>query len=78
MFEVGKDILKYGFSAVRGNALTRSRLKIVYTLFLLAFVVFAGRTLQLGIQGADRSRLSGVDNEWLVQRADIIDRNGDI
>lgn len=78
MFEVGKDVLKYGFSVVHGDAVTRSRLKIVYTLFLLAFVIFAGRTLQLGIQGTDRSRLSGVDNEWLVQRADIVDRNGDI
>ena len=78
MFEVGKDVLKYGFSVGHSDVTTRGRLKIIYRLFLLALIVFAGRTLQLGIQGTDRSRLSGVDNEWLVQRADIVDRNGDI
>lgn len=78
MFEVGKDILKHGLSAMGGNAMTRSRLKIVYVLFLFAFVIFGGRTLQLGIQGTDRARLAGADSEWMVQRADIVDRNGDI
>lgn len=78
MFEVGKDILKYGLSVGHRDVTTRKRLKFIYRLFLLALIVFAGRTLQLGIQGTDRARMSGVDNEWLVQRADIVDRNGDI
>ena len=34
--------------------------------------------MQLGIQGTDRARLAGADSEWMVQRADIVDRNGDI
>lgn len=78
MFEVGKDIFKHGFSGVRGEATGRKRLRVMYTAFLIAFMIFIGRTLQLGIQGTDRARLAGADGEWNVQRADIVDRNGDI
>ena len=78
MFEVGKDIFKYGFSGVRGEVTGRKRLRVMYTVFFIAFMIFIGRTLQLGIQGTDRARLAGVDGEWNVQRADIVDRNGDI
>lgn len=78
MFEVGKDIFKYGFSGVRGEATGRKRLRVMYTVFFIAFMIFIGRTLQLGIQGTDRARLAGADGEWNVQRADIVDRNGDI
>ena len=78
MFEVGKDIFKHGFSGVRGEATGRKRLRVMYTVFLIAFMIFIGRTLQLGIQGTDRARLAGADGEWNVQRADIVDRNGDI
>lgn len=78
MFEVGKDILKYGFTGARGEATGRKRLRVMYTVFLIAFMIFIGRTLQLGIQGTDRARLRGADGEWDVQRADIVDRNGDI
>ena len=78
MFEVGKDIFKRGFSGVTGDPVPRQRLRIVYSVFVLAFIVFAFRTLWLGIQGTDRSRLTGSDGVWVAQRADIIDRNGDI
>ena len=78
MFEVGKDIFKHGFSGVRGVATGRKRLRVMYTVFLIVFMIFIGRTLQLGIQGTDRARLAGADGEWNVQRADIVDRNGDI
>ena len=78
MFEVGKDILKHGFSGARGEVVGRKRLRVMYTAFLIAFMIFIGRTLQLGIQGTDRARLAGADGEWNVQRADIVDRNGDI
>ena len=78
MFEVGKDIFKHGFSGVRGEATGRKRLRVMYTVFLIVFMIFIGRTLQLGIQGTDRARLAGADGEWNVQRADIVDRNGDI
>ena len=78
MFEVGKDIFKHGFSGVHGDGIGRRRLGVVYTVFMCAFLLFIGRTLQLGIQGTDRARLAGADGEWNVQRADIVDRNGDI
>jgi len=78
VFEVGKDIFRHGFIGARGDVTARRRLGVVHTVFLVAFVIFIGRTLQLGIQGTDRSRLAGADGEWAVQRADIVDRNGDI
>lgn len=78
MFEVGKDILHHGFNFAGGNAGGRGRLRFVYSVFAVAFVVFAARTLYLGIQGTDRSRLAASDGAWVVQRADIVDRNGDI
>ena len=77
MFEVGKDIFKHGFTGRAGNS-ARPRLQFMYVVFLGMFILFGGRTLQLGIQGTDRSRLAGASGEWDVQRADIVDRNGDI
>lgn len=78
MFEVGRDIFKHGFTGVGGNTLGHGRLRLVYGVFLVAFAVFAGRTLQLAIQGTNRVRPVGADGAWGVSRADIIDRNGDI
>ena len=78
MFEVGKDVFRYATFGVRGDGMARKRLFWVYVAFFCAFLLFVGRTLQLGIQGTDRSRLAGADSEWAVQRADIVDRNGDI
>ena len=78
MFEVGKDIFRHGFVWGRGDPTARKRLAVMNSVFLMAFLLFIGRTLQLGIQGTDRSRLAGADGQWAVQRADIVDRNGDI
>ncbi len=54
------------------------RLRVVYAVFLIAFGIFAVRTLQLAIQGTNRVRPVGADGSWGVSRADIVDRNGDI
>lgn len=78
MFEVGRDIFKHGFNGAPGNAVGHQRLRLVYLFFVVAFVVFALRTIQLGIQGTNRARPQAGDAVWLVDRADIIDRNGDI
>lgn len=78
MFEVGNDIFKHGFIENSGDRLAQRRLRWIYGLFIFFFVLFAVRTLYLGIQGTDRSRLAGADGNWNVSRADIIDRNGDI
>lgn len=78
MFEIGKDIFKHGFTGSPDNKVGHGRLRFIYYVFVAAFVVFAVRTLWLGAQGTDRARLRGAAGEWTVQRADIIDRNGDI
>ncbi len=78
MFEVGRDIFKHGFTGSNGNAVGHSRLRFVYGLFLVAFVIFAGRTFQLAAKGSNRVRQGVGSAEWIVRRADIIDRNGDI
>lgn len=78
MFEIGKDIFRHGVSGAKSDATARSRLWIMHLAFLVMFAGFIGRTLQLGFQGTDRTRLAGSDGEWAVQRADIVDRNGDI
>ena len=78
MFEVGKDIFKHGAKGTRIDGTTRKRLSFVHFAFFAIFILFVLRTLQLGFQGTNRSRLASVDAEWAVKRADIIDRNGDI
>ena len=78
MFEVGRDIFKHGFTGVGGNPMGHSRLRFVYGLFLVAFVVFAGRTFQLAARGSNRVRQNVEKIGWVVKRADIIDRNGEI
>ena len=78
MFEIGKDIFKHGIFSASSDRKGHRRMRIVYYVFVAAFVLFVGRTLQLGIEGTDRSRRAGADGAWMVQRADIVDRNGDI
>ncbi len=78
MFEVGRDIFRHGFTGRGGYAAGRGRLRFIHYLFIIAFGLFIARTLQLGIQGTNRSRRAGADGAWMVSRADIVDRNGDI
>lgn len=78
MFDVGKDIFKRGFTGIRGDGAGRGRMHVVYWWLRLAFFVFIGWTLYLGISGTDNTRRAVTDGSWAVHRADIIDRNGDI
>lgn len=78
MFEVGKDIFKHGFSGAVVRGTGRGRLRFIYWIFFGAFVLFAARTVFLGIQGTDRARMAAANGEWTASRADIVDRNGDI
>ncbi len=78
MFEIGKDIFKNGYKGGGYNVNARSRLRIMYKFLMVAFIVFTARTLWLGVQGTDRARLGRGDGAWMAQRADIVDRNGDI
>ncbi len=78
MFNVGQDIFKRGFVGVRGDGAGRGRMRIVYKWLRAAFIVFIGWTLYLGISGTDNTRRAVSDGAWTVQRADIVDRNGDV
>lgn len=78
MFEVGHDILKHTFSGTAGNSTGHRRLRTIYIMFTIAFIAFSLRTIQLGVYGVGNLRGRGSQGEWIVQRADIIDRNGDI
>ncbi len=78
MFEVGRDISKYSFIGGVENKRGHGRLRIVYYVFLGFICLFGLRTLYLGIQGTDRTRNTGSSGNWVVSRADIVDRNGDI
>ena len=78
MFDVGQDIFKRGFVGVRGDGAGRGRMRTVYKWLRAAFIVFIGWTLYLGISGTDNTRRAVSDGAWTVQRADIVDRNGDV
>lgn len=78
MFEVGRDILKNA-GVRRGDVSAgRGRMRWIQNFFILAFVIFVGRTMQLALQGTDRGRVVAGADRWVVNRADIVDRNGDI
>jgi cell division protein FtsI (penicillin-binding protein 3) len=78
MFEVGKDILKHEYSAGGANTKCGKRLRWIHIIFCACFVVFAGYTVAYVIQGTTRVRPSDGGAAWMVKRADIVDRNGDI
>ncbi|MDR0741458.1 MAG: penicillin-binding protein 2 [Rickettsiales bacterium] len=78
MFEIGKDVFKNGFKTAGADSAARRRLRVIYSLFVIAFAVFVVRTLSFGIQGTDRARRGNGAGIWAVARADIVDRNGDI
>ncbi len=78
MFEIGRDILKHECSGAGAKTMGTKRLRFVYYVFVFCFVIFASRTLQLAFHGTNRVRPMDGNAEWLVNRADIIDRNGDI
>jgi len=78
MFEVGRDIFKHGFTGVAGNALGHQRLRFVYHCFFCAFALFECCTFYYAFQGTNRVRGDCGAGAWAVNRADIIDRNGDI
>ena len=78
MFEIGRDILNNTARSVIGDKTARSRITVVFCIFVSVFILFAGYTLYLGFQGTDHGRRRGAASEWVAGRADIVDRNGDI
>ncbi|MBO4745806.1 MAG: penicillin-binding protein 2 [Alphaproteobacteria bacterium] len=78
MFEVGKDILKHEYSSGGANTKCGKRLRWIHIFFCACFITFAAYTVTYVIQGTSRVRPSDGGAAWMVNRADIIDRNGDI
>lgn len=78
MFEVGKDVLQSGFKVAGSENSRHVRLFSLYVCFVILFSIFIIRTMYLGIQGTSRTRRGNGAGEWVVNRADILDRNGDV
>lgn len=79
MFNVGQDVSKY-YNSVRKNVDDSAyvRLKWIYRICLWVFVGLISYTLFLAIEGIEVSRKSMKNVTWNANRADIVDRNGDI
>lgn len=79
MFEVGKDVLKKAFrNKIAMADLHNARLNFVYNIICLCFFVFISATLYFGSQGVDDFKLNRTKNYWTADRADILDRNGEV
>ncbi|MBQ0012957.1 MAG: penicillin-binding protein 2 [Proteobacteria bacterium] len=77
MYEVGKDINKFGFKRVNTATVAHRRINFLYKwIICLVFAVFVCKTLFLGIQGNDINHND--ESSWLNERADIYDRNGEV
>ncbi len=76
MFEVGKDIYRYGGRVAKHRDLDRSRLRMVHIFILVLFALFFSKTLYYGCMGTNKSGKAAVGGDWTITRADIEDRNG--
>lgn len=72
-FNIGKDILPHEYKGEIYNRESAYRLRIIYRLFAAVFLIFIARTIQLGLQDYVKDNVS---KQNVVQRADIVDRNG--
>ncbi len=76
MFEVGKDIYRFGGRVAKRRDLERSRLRTVHVIIVGLFVIFFAKTLYYGGMGTNKSGKTAVGGDWAITRADIEDRNG--
>ena len=76
MYEIGKDIYRFGGRVARRRDLERSRLRVVYGFIYLLFIVFFAKTLYYGCIGTDKTGKAKIGGDWVITRADIEDRNG--
>lgn len=76
MFEVGKDIYRFGGRIAKKRDLERSRLLVVHRCIFLLLMVFLVKTLYYGCIGTDKTGKADVGTDWNISRADIEDRNG--
>ena len=78
MIKVGQDIFSRGFTGIQGGDAGRKPMKTVYWWIRAVFIVFIAVTLTYGISGTDKTRRGVANGQWMVKRADIVDRNGDV
>lgn len=76
MFEIGKDIYRFGGRVAKHRDTERLRLNVVYSVIGVLFVLFIAKTLYYGVLGTNRSGKADVAGNWEITRADIEDRNG--
>ena len=76
MFEIGKDVYRYGGRVAKRRDLEHSRLRIVHIFIASLFVIFFAKTLYYGCIGTGKAGKDRIGGEWVSERADIEDRNG--
>ncbi len=76
MYEIGKDVYGSNRRVTKRGDMERSRLRFVHYGILALFSLFFVKTLYYGIIGTSKTGRASVDGEWVVERADIEDRNG--
>lgn len=74
-FKLGQDILPHEYKGEIYNRESALRLRWIMRIFSVLFVVFAIRTIELGLQNNDIKK-SGLYGNVVESRADIVDRNG--
>ena len=74
-FCIGKDVLPHEYKGAIYNRESAARLRFISKVFVIVCLVFAARTLQLGLQQSETKRYVGSINK-VERRADIVDRNG--
>jgi len=74
-FNIGQDILPHEYQGEIYHRESAVRLRWIMRVFVVLFILFIARTLQLGLQSNDIKQYSMYGAE-IESRADIIDRNG--
>ncbi len=78
MYNVGIDIWKNGFNVMGGSSQEVKNLRVMQWVFVFIFLVFILRLLFLSVSDLERKRLGLNTGQWLVERTDIVDRNGEL
>jgi cell division protein FtsI (penicillin-binding protein 3) len=74
-FDIGQDILPHEYKGAIYNKESAGRLRWISRVFIVLFVIFGIRTLQLGLQSSDYRKYN-INGAEIESRADIVDRNG--
>lgn len=73
MFEVGRDIAQEIRQRPRDY-----RIALAASMLTFLFILFSARLVQLGLEAPNSFRRGAGQSEWVIPRADITDRNGEL